>query len=335
MSKSVGNVIDPQAVINGTKVTDGKVKQPAYGVDVMRWWAAQSGLDAQMRKNFRYLMGNLADFDVETDRVPYDNLLPQDKYMLHQLAQLCSEVTADYESFKYNHVLHCLETFSNSQISSFYSNITKDRLYCNPAEHPLRRACQTVQYELLSAMTCFLAPILPHLAEEVFQHPPFLPVENSIFKTSWYEADAQWSDAEVEAVISSAFCVRDRFNNLITTESPVQFHVIISAKPRLFEHLRVLQPELTSSSSALCEILQSSYVTLLSRLPVAVPDEANVVDGLCVHKDSDGSEVKDAFSLVVIPSEDYPCDRCRLHTARRRRELCERCSELMLDGWEK
>ena len=178
MSKSIGNVISPAEVIS------------EYGVDVMRLWVgtssftsmvhiSDSGLQQtrdfllKIRNTCRFLLGNLADFNPDRDLLDYPQLTALDRYMLHVLSCYSSEVTDAYESLNFSRLNNILTKFVPKDLSAFYFDIVKDRLYCEPSSSVSRRSVQSVLHHLLQVLVRSLAPITPHLAEEVALHYSF------------------------------------------------------------------------------------------------------------------------------------------------------------------
>lgn len=177
MSKSVGNVIDPNKIIQ------------QMGADILRFWV--SSVDYQsdvrlsddilrqvsesyrkIRNTFRFMLGNLADFDPTNDRVGLDELQEIDRYMLHRLQQLIKKVRAAYEKFEYSTIYHEIHDYCAGDLSSFYLDFTKDVLYIEAEDDARRRSIQTVIYDSIVAIVKLITPIIPHTAEEVWEEIP-------------------------------------------------------------------------------------------------------------------------------------------------------------------
>jgi len=174
MSKSLGNVISP------IEVADKR------GAEILRMWVSMVDfledlrlsdeiLDRiaeayrKIRNTFRYLLGNLKDFDPETDQIPYDRMNELDRWAMQQLEAARKRWTRAYDDHQYHVVYHGLHQFCSVTLSSFYLDIIKDRLYTFPPNHPGRRAALTVLYHLIDALTRLMAPVLCFTAEEVWQ----------------------------------------------------------------------------------------------------------------------------------------------------------------------
>lgn len=177
MSKSAGNVIAPGEVIN------------QLGADVLRLWVSAEDYkddikisdeilkrlaDAyfRIRNTYRFLLGNLHDFDPGKDAIPYSDLYEIDRWALHRLAKLIHRVREAYERFEFHIVYHSVQNFCAVEMSSTYFDILKDRLYTFSTRSPGRRSAQTALYEILKALTGLMAPILSFTAEEVWQYLP-------------------------------------------------------------------------------------------------------------------------------------------------------------------
>ena len=199
MSKSLGNVVDPLLVINGGK--DLKA-QPGYGADVLRLWVASvnyasdvcigDGIIKQcfdsyrkLRNTARYLLGSLHDYVPEQHAVPYEELPSLDRYLLHVLDQFVAEATKEYDEYAFSRVYSLLQQFGTSDLSNFYLDVAKDRLYISAAAEPRRRSCQTVLAALLEGFAVCLAPLLPHLAEDIWQFVPYETGHASVFEAGW------------------------------------------------------------------------------------------------------------------------------------------------------
>jgi isoleucyl-tRNA synthetase len=173
MSKSRGNVISPEEVIN------------KYGAEILRLWVAsedyrgdirlsQEILDRlteayrRLRNTFRYLLGNLYDFDPLKDAVSYQDLLELDRWALHQLQELTEKVLGSYQRFEYHSIYQAVYNFCVLTLSSYYLDILKDRLYTTPFNSKERRSAQTALNEILECLVRLVAPIIPFTADEVW-----------------------------------------------------------------------------------------------------------------------------------------------------------------------
>jgi len=187
MSKSTGNVIAPQKIIE------------KYGAEILRLWVASEDyredirisseilghlVDGyrRIRNTFRFLLGNLNDFNI-SKKVKYKEMSEIDQWVLHRLQELISQVVDDYESFELHRVYKAIHNFCTTELSSFYLDVLKDRLYTFDRNSLPRRSAQTVLYELVVSLIKLTAPILPHTAEEAWQMIPEVQ-EASVFLTN-------------------------------------------------------------------------------------------------------------------------------------------------------
>ncbi|XP_012935792.1 isoleucine--tRNA ligase, mitochondrial isoform X2 [Aplysia californica] len=350
MSKSVGNVTDPEEVINGGK---NKKTSPSYGVDVLRWWVAHSHHHQQIqvgpsilsrfhedvfkvRKCVRHLLGNLFDFEPGVHSVPYDEMTAVDQYMLYVLSTTMQQIDEAYESISYHKVIQNIEKFVYSDLSSFYINITRDRCYCSDIDSKVRRSSQTVQYHIARTLTSAFAPVMPHLAEEIFQYIPGHDDADSdtdsIFKLGWCTPDLAWNNPDAAHRLMPVFDIRRDLLEELGTESPVDFDTLIYSSPQLHDLLRELQPETTSSTSPVCEVLQTSQVTILDKAPRSIPDDAVILAGSTRIQGSDTAEEVD-YKVLLMSAALNLCERCRRYTATSSRAPCDRCMNSLADDW--
>ena len=203
MSKSLGNVIDPLQVIEGGT---NKKLEPAYGADVLRLWVASVDYSGdvnigpniikqtfesyrKLRNTARYLIGNLADFTPEgqpgSNAVAYDDLPSLDKWMLGRLSTVLKEVDEAMNEFQFQRAIQELLRFSSAEMSNFYLDVAKDRLYISATDDFRRRSCQTVIHALVEGFAKALAPILPHMAEDIWQNLPYSKSSESVFEGGW------------------------------------------------------------------------------------------------------------------------------------------------------
>jgi isoleucyl-tRNA synthetase len=198
MSKSVGNTVAPEVLL------------PKYGAEILRLWAASEDYtedirlsteimdrlaDAyrRIRNTYRFLLGNLSDFEPARDRQSYARLDEVDRWVLDRLARLIARVTRAYEDYQFHTVFHSVHNFCAVDLSAQYLDIIKDRLYTSAAADPRRRAAQTVCYDVFTALARLMAPILTFTAEEAWRHAPG-PRAQSVHLERFPEAPREWLD---------------------------------------------------------------------------------------------------------------------------------------------
>uniref|UniRef100_A0A8C2X1C9 Isoleucine--tRNA ligase, mitochondrial n=1 Tax=Cyclopterus lumpus TaxID=8103 RepID=A0A8C2X1C9_CYCLU len=343
MSKSLGNVVDPDVVINGGK--DPSV--PAYGADVLRWWVAESNVFSEvqigptalnsardsigkLRNTLKFLLGNLQGFDPRVQAVDPKEMHYIDQYMLHQLREYSIKVTDAYSEFDAGRAIRVLQAFITRDLSSFYFSIIKDRLYCDPEDSLGRRSCQTVLEEILDGVTRSIAPILPHLAEEVYLHAPGHDGE-TLFKSGWIKSSSVWRRPGLEEAVEGACAIRDSFLSSIPGKNAAQYDLTIAIEPGLlFELMESLQEEATSTSSQLAELMTVARVNLASGLPRDLPPDAPLSHGTFLINLEGGVIREDsAYSIAAVPTSAARCPRCRRYTADSADCLCPRCQTIV------
>ncbi len=206
MSKSLGNVVAPQDIMKTS------------GADILRLWVASSSynediriskeildrlVDAyrKIRNTFRYLLGNVYDFNPDEDKVAYKELLDLDQWALNRLAAVVEETEKSFTEYDFANCHKLIYNFCNEDLSSFYLDILKDRLYTSAAQSRERRSAQTVLYHILDSLVRVLAPLLSFTAEEIYS---FTPKEKawkdvrSVHLLTWQEIPAEWKNKAVE-----------------------------------------------------------------------------------------------------------------------------------------
>uniref|UniRef100_A0A2K5BYS5 Isoleucine--tRNA ligase, mitochondrial n=1 Tax=Aotus nancymaae TaxID=37293 RepID=A0A2K5BYS5_AOTNA len=340
MSKSLGNVINPDVVINGGQDQN---KEPPYGADVLRWWVAESNVFTEvtigpsvlsaarddiskLRNTLRFLLGNVADFNPETDSIPVNDMYVIDQYMLHLLQDLANKITELYKQYDFGKVVRLLQTFYTRELSNFYFSIIKDRLYCEKENDPKRRSCQTALVEILDVIVRSFAPILPHLAEEVFQHIPYI---KECFHTGWISTSSIWKKPGLEEAVESACAMRDSFLGSIPGKNAAEYKVIIVIEPGLlFEIIEMLQSEETSSTSQLNELMMASETTLLAQEPREMTADVIELKGkFLINLEGGDIREESSYKVIVMPTTKEKCPRCWKYTAESSDTLCPRCAE--------
>ena len=203
MSKSLGNGISPQEILD------------QYGADILRLWVSSADYRQDMRiskemfkhlaQNYlkirntaRYILGNLEGFDPKTDMVAYDDLCELDRWALMKLNDLVAKVIKGYDDYEFHVVLHAIHNFCVVDMSNFYLDVIKDRLYCEEKNGVLRRSAQTAMYEILDALVRMIAPILCFTADEIWQAMPHRDGDDAanIVLNAMPKANPAWAFAE-------------------------------------------------------------------------------------------------------------------------------------------
>ncbi|MCF6188818.1 MAG: isoleucine--tRNA ligase, partial [Desulfobulbaceae bacterium] len=224
MSKSVGNVIAPQEVID------------KYGAEVLRLWVASENYqddvkvsdeilkhvsDAyrKMRNTIRFLLSNLADFDPKEHTVSGDAFTEIDRWALSRYAELVKRVEKAYQEYEFHAIYHSLHNFCGTVVSSLYMDILKDRLYCSATDDPQRRAAQTVIYRMLDGLLRLMAPILCFTTAEAWEHFHGLaqdaPLEESIFFVDFPAVDDIAEDKELDTRWEQLLQVRSEITKVL------------------------------------------------------------------------------------------------------------------------
>ncbi|MGN0192242.1 MAG: isoleucine--tRNA ligase [Candidatus Gastranaerophilaceae bacterium] len=217
MSKSLGNYIRPDDIIKN------------YGADILRLWAASvdyrndtkigdniikqlSEIFKKTRNTMRFLLGNLFDFDPKSDYVKYEELQALDKFALHKLTEFEKAVDEAFEAYEFYKYFQQLQNFAARDLSAFYLDIVKDRLYTAGKKSLSRRACQTVLYEVYSALIRILVPVMPFQAEDILRNTPEAiraTMPESAVLLDWITINDEFSNAEIEKDFTEILKLRE------------------------------------------------------------------------------------------------------------------------------
>lgn len=183
MSKSLGNVIVPDQVVKqkGADIARLWVSSTDYLADVRisdEILKQTSDVYRKIRNTLRFMLGNINDFNPDTDSITESELLEVDRYLLNRLREFTASTINNYENFDYLNIYQEVQNFINVELSNFYLDYGKDILYIEQRDSHIRRSMQTVLYQILVDMTKLLAPILVHTAEEVWSHTPHVKEES-------------------------------------------------------------------------------------------------------------------------------------------------------------
>ncbi len=323
MSKSLGNVISPQEVIK------------EYGADMLRLWVSSvdytgdiriskpiltqlSDAYRRIRNTFKYLLGNLFDFNPETNSVAIEQLDEIDKWALSRLTNLGLKVTGYYDNFEFYKIFHSIYQFCTLDMSSFYLDVLKDRMYILNSNDPVRRSSQTVIYKITESLVSMLAPILVFTTDEVWSYFAKLSggkSDQNIHLTDWSEFDKNFIDPQLEEKWMEIFKLRTetqkvlenlRKNKVIGTS--LEAKVILysdSNEYKLFlkDNLDILKMSFIVSQVEITDSIDSNFT------------ETESIPGLKIFAGkSDGEKCVRCWNYVtdINIDDNYPglCKRC-------------------------
>jgi isoleucyl-tRNA synthetase len=323
MSKSLGNYISVEDAL------------AEFGAELQRLWAVSvdyrndinTSRDIiaktdepyrRFRNTFRYLLANLHDFDPAKHRVEHSQMPEADRWALSRLQRLIADVLRAYEEYQFYRVYQRAYGFCTVDMSSFYLDVIKDRLYCEAADSPARRSAQTVLYETLEALVRLLAPILVHTCEEVWGHLPWREDLPSVHLALFPKPRAEWIDDELEGRWKRLLAVRD-------------------AAARELEKLRA-EKQIGSGLDAAVTLYAEGELLGFLRAHEALLPETSIVSEVRVvpgtSPDAVAATDLPGLGIVARPSDRAKCARCwRLlpsvgHDAEHP-ELCERCARVV------
>lgn len=299
MSKSLGNFIRPDDIIKN------------YGADILRLWAASvdyrndikignniigqlTEIFKKTRNTARFLMGNIFDFNPKEDYVDYNDLKPIDKFALHKLNKLISEVTEAFENYEFYKYFQSLQNFAAVDLSSFYLDIVKDRLYTAGKKSLSRRACQTVLYEILLTLVRILVPVMPHQAEDIWQNMVDVHKNGvkSVLLTNWPEVCDVWTNPDLEKKFSQVLKVRGIVTRAI---EPLRAEKKVGSSLEVAVYIKTDNKKaLLENEKDLCDIFITSQAYLSDEKPDNVLNEYT----------------EDEYTIWITPAEGEKCERC-------------------------
>ncbi|KAF5383170.1 hypothetical protein D9615_005042 [Tricholomella constricta] len=343
MSKSLGNIISPLTIVLGGK---DKKKDPAYGADVLRLWAATVEYWRDMsvgptvlaqaaesmrkiRNSARFMLGTVGDEETrrQLQRVPREELGLAERFVMHELYNLEQTALEGYSSYNFPKVINSLTHFANITLSSLYFDVTKDCLYANKLTSPERRGVVTVLEQVLTSMISVLAPVLPHLAEEI--HSSWKPDGSSVFMTQWRPLGIEWKDAKAAEDMAELLRIRGvvlslleqaRGNKVLKSSLEAEVDIILpdgAAGTKLEE---LLQREENLLKTLF--IVSDAFVTDEGSLGTSSP-EWIYTDTLSIP----GCD--DDVAIRVRPATLHKCPRCWTFTREPEDTLCPRCTDVV------
>ena len=304
MSKSLGNVIVPADMVR------------LHGSDILRLWVASTDYTEdvrisddlikqvkesyrKIRNTYKFMLGNLKDFDYTKDSVKYEDMPYYDKYMMNELNKFTKNVLEEYNGYNFQNVYKLVNNFVSFTLSNFYLDFTKDILYIEKADSLVRRSVQTVLYNILNNEVKLLAPILPYTSEEVYSLLPH--TEESVHLADMPEVVTYSDSTEVEELFNLFFELKDKVNKKLEEArnekligSALEAVVKINLDPKYNE----VKEKLDSYLHQLFIVSKVEYTT-------------------------DGEEV------VVEKSTGEKCNRCWNYVDHLNGDICDRCHNII------
>ncbi len=328
MSKSLGNVVVPAKIMN------------QLGADILRLWVASVDYQAdvrisddilkqvaevyrKIRNTFRFLLGNLADFDVARDALPAEELREVDRYMLVKLNDLIAKVKESYENYEFAAIYHAVHNFCTIDLSAFYLDFAKDILYIEAANNRDRRAIQTVLYEVLVSLTKLVSPILPHTADEVWAYIPGVSEES-----------VQLTDMPEVQEIADAKLLKKKWDAFMLLRDDVLKAL------ELARNEKIIGKSLNASiilypTQEMKELLESVEENLKQLFIVSGFELAGTMD----QAPAEAQKFEHA-AVVVKQAEGETCERCWVVSPTVGQDsehptLCTRCAEVVKENYMK
>lgn len=328
MSKSKGNVIAPQKVMN------------IYGADILRLWVAATDYRTEMnvsdeilkriadayrriRNTSRYLLSNLNDFDPKQNSIDFSDMLDLDKWIIEHAVCLQKEIITAYDNFEFHLIYQLLHQFCVVEMGGFYLDIIKDRQYTTSKDSLIRRSGQTAMYHLVQMLVRWLAPVMSYTADEIWKYIPG-DKDISVFLEDWYEIEVEDIDSKSRKFRwKKIILVRDEVNKQLeklrsdgTIGSSLDAEVNIYCNEEFFNELNFIKDEL-------------KFVLICSSTNIYSLDKRN--------NDAIQSDISDLF-IYATPYAYKKCVRCwhrheSIGKNDMHKELCLRCiSNISKDG---
>lgn len=321
MSKSKGNSVSPMDIVK------------KYGAEILRLWVASSDFKSdikisddmlkqlsegyrKIRNTARYILGNISDFDPNTDMVDYKDMLELDRWALMRINEVVKKAIDAYDAYEYHVLYHTVHNFCVVDMSSFYLDIIKDRLYTEQADGLKRRSAQTAMYLILDAVTRLLAPILAYTTEEIWSFMPHLASHDT--ESVLFNRMPEYNEAYVDAAMAEKWdkIIAIRADVLKALEEARAAKVIGQS---LAADITIYADETTK---AFLEGIQNELATIFIVSRVALKDMA----------DADSKAVAgELVKTMVAPAAGEKCERCWIYEDTIGQDsahptLCARCA---------
>ncbi len=325
MSKSKGNGISPQDIID------------KYGADLLRLWVVSADYKTDMRisdgilkqlsesyrkirNTARYILGNINDFNPETDMVATENLQEIDKWALIRLSKLTEKVLDAYRNYEFHIVQHAIHNFCIVDMSNFYLDVIKDRLYAEKTDSTARRAAQTVMYKVLDSLVRMLAPVLAFTSEEIWASMPHTSNDNKeyVLLNDMPKPTPELYNDVFESKWDRLMLVKtDVAKALEKARGAKVIGKSLGAKVEIF------------ADGSYYELLKEMEQNLLTYFIVSGVDVMPLAEA-----PADAMEGETGIKVAVLIAEDDECERCWIHSKTvgenaSHPTLCARCANVL------
>jgi len=331
MSKSVGNVVAPEEVIE------------KYGAEILRLWVSSedyrddikvsdeilkqvSDSYRKIRNTIRYMLGNLGDFDPKKNSIPLQDLPELDRWALAKFEEFRRKVVEGYEKYEFHPIYQKLNYFCGTTMSSFYLDILKDRLYVSGTDSHLRRSAQTVLYEVLNGLLRLISPILCFTAEEAWNHLHSVEQKDSLDRGIFFTNFPKSRD-----IVGCDEQMMEKWANLIKIRSEITKALEIARREKVIGHS--LEAEVTVKADGdLVSFLENEWDTV---------KEISIISELSSLTESDREEgisfqsvEIEGFGVKINAASGGKCERCWIRSKTvgqnsEHPEICERCAEVV------
>lgn len=322
MHKSLGNAVSPDEVIKD------------YGADMLRLWVASADYTQDMRiskdimkqlsqaylkirNTARYMLGNLCDFEPDRDLVPAEHLMELDRYALHTFNELAKTARAAYDRYEFHAVYRAVYNFCVVDMSNFYLDIIKDRLYCGAEAE--RRSAQTALYHILDGMTRLIAPILAFTSDEIWhamRHAQGVNAESVLFNDMPGDNAAFALDA----------AARERWTKLVSLRDAVNKALENARNAGVFKKAQDTDVTLSVSES------DAAFLAGVDLASLCIVSKVTVTTGAVEGEKSEDCLIP--CTIAVALDESPKCPRCWNHsehigTDGHHNQLCDRCAAVV------
>ena len=319
MSKSLGNYIRPDDIIK------------TYGADILRLWAASVDyrndtkigdniikqlveIFKKIRNTARFLLGNIYDFDPANDYVDYNELQKIDRFALHKLNKLVKDVTDAFDNYEFYKYFQNLQNFAAVDLSSFYLDIVKDRLYTSGKKSHSRRASQTVLYEILQTLVRLLVPVMPHQAEDIWMNVPECQKDGliSILLSDWPKIHESWDNTGLANEFEEILKVREVITRAI---EPLRAEKKVGSSLEVAVYIKTENNAvLKSNEDELCNIFITSQAYVVDDLPDEFINEYR----------------EEGYTVRVTKANGEKCARCWKYRKLNSDGICEDCRQAVM-----